>query len=112
MKSKVLIVLGLTVSGILLCILSIFSLMNPGESGTDIKDFVLLILGCMLMLCGALLKYREELSETERQVRTERVQLDELELKGNHNINGWKLKDHEYRLAAIEKKKPAGDEIG
>jgi len=58
-------------------------------------NVTLLVLGCILMISGALLKYTEEIEKVE----------EKIEEKKEEKVSSWRLRDLEYRLKKIEKEK-------
>ncbi len=89
--------------------ISLFVLI-AGEIRSEFAGIVYLLLGCMLMVCGALLKARDELIMTENRLFKEIlefekaiIKLEKLEKKNLEGISNWKLRDVDYRLRELEK---------
>jgi hypothetical protein len=89
--------------------ISLFTIIN-GEIEPASGGYVYLLFGCMLMICGALLKARYELSMTEKRLFREILEFEEamiklgkIEKKQLEGISNWKLRDVDYRLKELEK---------
>lgn len=90
--------------------ISIFTFISV-EFKDEGAGYIALLFGCMLMICGALLKTRDELNMTERRLFNEMVEfekamikLGKIERKQLEGISNWRLRDTEYRLRDLEKR--------
>jgi hypothetical protein len=82
-----------------------------GKIGSESVGCVYLLFGCMLLICGALLKARDELNMTEGRLFKEIVEfekalikLEKIERKQLEGISNWKLRDVDDRLRELEKR--------
>ena len=108
MKSNLFIAIVFVGSGI---ILAIMSLKDVFYSGINSFSAVLLVLSCVMMICGVLFRYRGELDDIERVLGIDQ----ELLKKGDKEVkmlrrgkgkeaSGWRIRDLEHRLEKLEKK--------
>lgn len=95
---------------------SIFSLVNLIQRIDIINSTLLLVLGCVLMISGALLKYRVELEITERNIDEEKKKLSKeeeeiskLKKEGGEGISRWKIRDLEYKVKKLEEERAKKD---
>ncbi len=108
MKQKLFIAVVFVGSGV---ILAIMSLKDVFYSGINSFSTVLLMLSSVLMVCGVLFKYREELDEIEEVLGIEKRLLErgdreirDIKRGRGKEISGWRIRDLEYRLNRLEKK--------
>jgi len=108
MKTKLLIAIVFVGSGI---ILAIMSLKDIFYMGINSFNAMLLMLSCVLMICGVLFKYVGELDEIKRVLGIDQ----ELLKKGDEEIkslrrgkgkeaSGWRIRDMEQRLKELEER--------
>jgi len=108
MKQKLFVAIIFVGSGIILAIMSLKDVFYTGISSFSA---VLLVLACILMICGVLFRYREELDdvetilgEDEELLEEKGEEIEELKWKKGKEASGWKIRDMEYRLKKLEKK--------
>jgi len=115
MRQRLFIAVVFVGSGIVMAIMSLRDVFYHGVSSFSA---VILMLACILMICGVLFKYRGELDEIEmilgkeeRLLKEERELLEEdeeeiekLKRKKGKEASGWRIRDMEYRLKKLEKK--------
>lgn len=88
--------------------LTITALVNSIRQGVNPYNF-LLPLSLILMLCGALLIYRKELDQAEREIEMEEAEIQELKKmeepeEKEGGVKKWRLRDLDYRIRRLEKK--------
>ena len=108
MKTNLFISIVFVGSGI---ILAIMSLKDVFYTGINNFSAVLLVLSCVMMVCGVLFRYRGELDDIERVLGIDQ----ELLKKGDEEIkmlrrgkgkeaSGWRIRDIEQRLKELEER--------
>jgi len=108
MKSNLFIAIVFVGSGI---VLAIMSLKDVFYSGINSFSAVLLVLSCVMMICGVLFRYRGELDDIERVlgIDQELLKKGDEEIKSlrrgkGKEVSGWRIRDLEHRLDNLEKK--------
>ncbi len=108
MKTNLFIAIVFVGSGIVLAIMSLKDVFYTGISSFSA---VLLVLSCVMMICGVLFRYRGELDDIERVlgIDQELLKKGDEEIKSlrrgkGKEVSGWRIRDLEHRLEKLEKK--------
>jgi len=108
MKPNLFIAVVFVGSGI---VLAIMSLKDVFYTGINSFSAVLLVLSCVMMICGVLFRYRGELDEIETVLRIEKEMLEkgDKEIKSlrrgkGKEVSGWRIRDIEQRLKELEER--------
>lgn len=99
MRIKRLIGLILVLVGVIFSIYSLYDMILASRY-INAENVIILTLGCVLMLSGALFKYVNDLEKIERR-------LGKIEEGGGgmQKASHWRLRDLDYRLKKLEEKK-------
>lgn len=90
-------------------LMSVLSLGNIIRGRDIINSAILLVLGCILMVLGAVLKHyvefdamRKRIEDEEKELKHETGEIRKLGGGGNGGISKWKIRDLEYKVQKLE----------